>query len=44
MASCSYGRLLGDRPMKEFFKNLWEAYKEVRTLQAKAVVEGHHWY
>ena len=30
--------------MKEFFKELWETYKEVRTLQAKAVINGHHWY
>jgi hypothetical protein len=30
--------------MKAFFKEFWKTYQEVRTLQAKAIIAGHHWY
>lgn len=30
--------------MKQFLKDCWEAFKEVQSLRAQAVVKGHHWY
>lgn len=30
--------------MKKFLKEFWETFKEVRELQAKAIVKGHYWY
>jgi len=30
--------------MKQFFKDFWEAFKQVQEIRAQAIANGHHWY
>ena len=44
MGDFSHDYLLGDRTMKKFFKDIYEAIKHVQELRAKAISAGAHWY
>ena len=43
MGDCSHDYLLGDRTMKKFFKDIYEAIKAVQQARAEAVLKGQHW-
>ena len=44
MGNRGYYRLLAGAPMKQFFKDIYQAIKLIQQLRAEAIVKGQHWY